>query len=87
MEQPSTPEVNLDKTDVLFFRKSPSQFAGSIKPLQKIRKHIPLPVRMYYHDVTFHPISLTEWLCGNMIATDYEREDGWRRIVDTSVSR
>lgn len=50
------------------------------------RKRVPLPDRTYYHDATFNPISLTEWLCDTMIAFDYESEQEWRRIVDTSVS-
>ena len=84
----STSDGISDKTDILFCKSL--QSAGSVKPsptFQKIfRKRIPLPVRTYYHDVTFDPISLTEWLCGNMIARDYVNEYEWRRIVDTSVS-
>jgi hypothetical protein len=89
-QQTSTFDTELDKPEVLFCRKSPSQFAGSVKPLpnfqKSIRKRISLPVRTYYHDVTFHPISLTEWLCGNMIDAEYALDNEWRRIADTSVS-
>lgn len=44
---------------------------------------ISLPIRQYYHDVTFHPIGLSEWLF-NMKDGDYDPD--WRGIVDTSVS-
>lgn len=63
------------------------QLSRSMKseiPLFKkvFRSGISLPERRYYHDVTFDPIGLSEWLF-NLKDNDYDSE--WRSTTDTSV--
>jgi hypothetical protein len=63
----------------------PSLSVAIEPPLFKegFRSGISLPMRQYYHDVSFHPIGLSEWLFN---LKDIDNDPEWRSIVDTSVS-
>jgi hypothetical protein len=81
IEQTCQPEINDGISQARIISLSARKEIPSFEKV--FRSGVSLPVRHYYHDVTFDTIGLSEWLFN---LTDDEYDPTWRTIVDTSVS-